>query len=244
MLASKSQTGRRALAAATLATMAMPLAACAEDGYGQVSSAPPPPVYSDRVYYGAPQGDYRNPPPEPSAPAEYNGQNTPPPPPGYAPSSDAPSSAADQAYAAQAQRWATENCVKSKGDTASGALVGGILGAIVGSALGGRHDGGLGTVAGAAIGAMGGAAVAENSGGDTSPGCPPGYVVRRDAARYTYQPEGYYYAAPQWYRPWVFVGGAWAYRPYPYHDYYYRTYRAPRGDLRGPRGEFRGEHRR
>jgi len=231
-----SAVGRRMLAATMLATLAGPLAACVEDdGYGRVASAPPP-MYGQTAY-AAPQGDYRNPPPEPSAPSEYNGQNTPPPPPGYAPSSDAPSRAADQAYATEAQRWAQDNCVKSRGDTASGALVGGILGAIVGSAMGGRGDGGLGTVAGAAIGAMGGAAVAESSGGDTSPGCPPGYVVRRDAARYTYRPEGYFYAAPQWYRPWVFMGGAWAYRPYPYHDYYYRTYR-------GPAGHFHGGHRR
>jgi hypothetical protein len=129
---------------------------------------------------------------------------------------------------------ARDNCVKSRGDTAGGAVLGGILGALIGGALGGRHDHGTGVLAGAAVGAVGGAAVASSSRGETSPGCPPGYVVRRNAATYVYAPNDYYYAAPGWYRPWVFIDGYWAYRPYPYHTYYYRTWRAPM--YRGPVG--------
>jgi hypothetical protein len=48
------------------------------------------------------------------------------------------------------------------------------------------------------------------------------------AAPYSYDTvyfSNYYYAAPGWYRPWVYVGDRWTYRPYPYHDYYYRAYR-------------------
>ena len=74
------------------------------------------------------------------------------------------------------------------------------------------------------IGAIGGAAVASSSSGATSPGCPPGYVARRDATVYSYGPPGYYYAAPDWYVPWVFMDGYWAYRPYPYHDFYWHNY--------------------
>jgi hypothetical protein len=72
--------------------------------------------------------------------------------------------------------------VKARKNTAAGVLVGGILGAIVGGAIAGPRDAGLGVVAGAAVGAVGGAAVADASPGDTSPGCPPGYVMRSGAA--------------------------------------------------------------
>ena len=51
--------------------------------------------------------------------------------------------------------------------------------------------------------------------------------LRSGAPAYSYGYSDYYYAAPDWYRPWVFEGGIWAYRPYPYHDWYYRTYRGP-----------------
>jgi hypothetical protein len=196
-----------------------------------------------------PDGDYRNQyqPGEPQAPAGYDGRDLPPPPAGYAPPDNREwQRAADARYAAEAQRWSRDNCVKSRGDAGTGAVVGGILGAIIGSGLSGRHDHGTGVVAGAAIGAVGGAAIGSASGGDTSPGCPPGYVVRRGASSYSYAPSGYYYAAPDWYRPWVFVDGIWVYRPYPYHDWYYRNYRGPRGGYdrggydRGGRGP--GEH--
>lgn len=181
-------------------------------------------------------GDYRNPPPEPAAPQGYDGRDLPPPPTDYVPPVDADTQRAeDQQYAAAAQRWAAENCVKSRGDVGKGALVGGILGAIIGGGLGGRHNGGGAMAAGAAIGAIGGAAVASSSGGDTSPGCPQGYVLRSGASAYVYPQSDYYYAAPSWYRPWVFVDGMWVYRPYPYHDWYYRTYRGYRGYYGHPR---------
>ena len=34
----------------------------------------------------------------------------------------------------------------------------------------------------------------------------------------------YVYDAPTWYNPWVFYGGAWVYRPYPYHRYWHDHY--------------------
>ena len=50
---------------------------------------------------------------------------------------------------------------------------------------------------------------------------------------------GYGYIAPPGYRPWVWVGGRWAYRPYPYHRYWYRYERrrgyAGRDDWHGRR---------
>jgi len=175
---------------------------------------------------GAPGGDYRN-PVEPPAPAGYAAGQTPPPPPGYAPTGDPRAiSAADARYANEAQGWARNNCVKAHGDAGAGAVIGGILGAIIGGGLGGRHGGGA--FAGAAVGAVGGAAVASSAGSnETSPGCPPGYVVRGQASGYYYNNPGYYYAAPAWYQPWIFMNGAWLYRPYPYHDWYWRTYRGP-----------------
>ena len=63
----------------------------------------------------------------------------------------------------------------------------------------------------------------KSSGGETSPGCPPGYVVRGDAPGFYYNGP-IYYAAPDWYHPWAFYGGRWVYRPYPYHTWYYNHY--------------------
>jgi hypothetical protein len=186
------------------------------------------PVYG---YAGSGAGDYRNPPPEPAAPANYDGSQLPPPPVDYIPPANPEEQRlSDTQYAQSAQDWAAQNCIKSKPKVGNGALIGGILGAIIGSGLGGRHDHGTGMAVGALVGAAGGAAVASASGGDTSPGCPPGYSVRPQAVTYTYSPD-YYYAAPGWYQPWVYVDGYWSYRPYPYHDWYYRTYRGP---VRGP----------
>ena len=54
--------------------------------------------------------------------------------------------------------------------------------------------------------------------------------------------SGYNYATPGWYRPWMFVGSAWVYRPYPYHDWYIRTYRG-HGYGGGDRGSYRGHER-
>ena len=142
--------------------------------------------------------------------------------------------------------------MKSGGNVGAGAVIGGVIGAIVGSSLGGRHDHGGSTIAGAGIGAVGGAVIASGSGGETSPGCPPGYAVRRDARSYD-APAGYDYAAPGWYRPWLLIGGAWVYRPYPYHTYYTRHYQRPtyrggyrpytRGGYGGGRGKRHGGHR-
>jgi hypothetical protein len=32
------------------------------------------------------------------------------------------------------------------------------------------------------------------------------------------------YAAPGWYDPWIWYGGHWIYRPYPYHRYWYHSH--------------------
>ena len=210
--------------------------------YGQ------PPYGNGTARYGQspndqqPSGyDYRNPPPEPTAPDGYDGTNPPPPPPGYAPPPDDPAMReADARYAGEAERWARDNCVKSHGNAGTGAVIGGLFGAIIGSAMGGRHDHGGSTFAGAAVGALGGAAIASSSSGGTSPGCPPGYVVRREAVSYEYAAPDYAYAAPGWYRPWVYTDGRWGYRPYPYHSYYYRTYRAAPPYYRGAPPYYRG----
>jgi len=94
------------------------------------------------------------------------------------------------------------------------------------------------------VGAGTGAAIASSENNATSPGCPPGYVVRAGAPAYPYTYPGYAYAAPGWYQPWVFVGGVWAYRPYPYHAWYYHTYRGPYhgGYYRGHPGYRGGYH--
>lgn len=182
----------------------------------------PPPGYGSNGSYGA-----YPPPSEPPPPQGYDGSNPPPPPPGYqANPNDQALRAWDDRYAADAEAWSRDNCVKAHGNTTAGAVLGGVIGALIGSGLQGRHDHGAGTLAGAALGAAGGAAIAGSANSnETSPGCPPGYVVRQRAPVYVYGDSGYYYAAPGWYRPWIFIGGAWRYRPYPYHDWYYRTYR-------------------
>ena len=35
---------------------------------------------------------------------------------------------------------------------------------------------------------------------------------------------GHVYVAPPWYDPWVWYGGHWLYRPYPYHRYWYKRH--------------------
>jgi len=185
---------------------------------------PQSPQYPNRPYqngqYSPQSNDYdRTPPPG------YDGRENPPPPPGYQPGpNDQQIAQQDRYYADRAQRWAQDNCVKSHGDSAGGALLGGLLGAIIGHSVGSRGDRGTATVAGAVIGGVGGAAIASSSNGRTSPGCPPGYVLRRSAQPYYFESD-YVYAAPGWYHPWFFYGGRWEYRPYPYHDYYARQYR-------------------
>jgi hypothetical protein len=179
--------------------------------------------------YGQPQGDAGDYGP----PAGYDGSQTPPPPPGYNPSSDPQQQAEDQRYAYAAQQYEQNYCVPSHGNAGEGAVLGGIFGAVAGSALAGRHSRGEGALAGGAVGALGGAAIAGSSGG-TSPGCPPGFVVRGDAPAFYYGGGPYLYAAPVWYHPWVQYGGRWVYRPYPYHAYYYNHYAHGRAYGRGP----------
>lgn len=191
---------------------------------------PPPPGYSDGQqpgYDNGPAPGYAQQNADVPPPPGYDGSQTPPPPPGYQASpADLAMRDRDTRYASDAEAWARDNCVKSHGNAATGAIIGGVLGALLGNGLAGRHDRGAGTFAGAAVGAVGGAAIAGSAGNNqTSLGCPPGYVVRRDARPYAYDDVDYDYAAPGWYRPWVYVGGSWDYRPYPYHNWYYRTYR-------------------
>jgi hypothetical protein len=105
-------------------------------------------------------------------------------------------------------------------------VIGGLFGALLGSSIAGRHDRGAGALMGGIAGAAGGAAVGSAQDNATSPGCPPGYVVRSGAPAFYYDGwnSDYVYAAPGWYHPWVFVEGRWSYRPYPYHTWYYRHY--------------------
>jgi hypothetical protein len=201
----------------------------------------PPPDYNNN---GAPP-DYRNGPP-PDAygdqpPSGYNDSNPPPPPPGYDAGARTPDQRAqDERYEAYAERWAQDNCVRSRGDPAAGALIGGIFGALIGAGVGGHH----GAFAGAAIGGTTGAVIASGAGGDeTSPGCPPGYVVRGGAEGFDYDTQ-IYYAAPTWYHPWVWWDDRWVYRPYPYHTWYYEHYsHRDRDDWRDHRDHDHGDWR-
>ena len=236
-----------AVSAAALAVLPVANSATAqpyEPPYGE--PPPPPPNYQQQGDPNYQQGDpnyqgYNQAPPQyqgdpnyqaydqgPPPPPNYDGRQLPPPPPGYnGPQYERAWSQQDEGYAQAAEDWARRYCVKSQSNVGAGAAIGGILGAIIGSGLGGRHDRGGGMIIGGVVGAAGGAAIASASDGATSPGCPPGYVVRRDAVTFSYAPAGYYYAAPGWYRPWVFVDNSWVYRPYPYHVYYYNHYRGP-----------------
>ena len=74
---------------------------------------------------------------------------------------------------------------------------------------------------GAGAGAVAGSAIARTA----SPDCPPGFVVK--AAPEPFYPPPVYphvYVAPPWYDPWVWYGGHWIYRPYPYHRYWYKRH--------------------
>lgn len=168
-------------------------------------------------------------------PPDYDGTRPPPPPRGWSEDGDQRAyQVEDDRYAYGAERWAQDNCVRSQNNAGVGAVVGGLIGALVGNAASGRRDRTGGTLAGAAVGAAGGAIVGGASSNQTSPGCPPGYVVRGGAANFAYAGgPGFVYAAPAWYRPWVFVGNRWTYRPYPYHRFYARHYWRPRAYRRG-----------
>jgi hypothetical protein len=238
-------------------------------GYGNPQTGQAPPAYGQGQGYHQSYGQGYPPPQQqqgaqsaqgyaapPPPPPGYDGSQPPPPPPGYqAGPDDARQQAQDQQYAAYTQQWAQANCVRAHADTGAGAVIGGAAGALLGSGLAGRHDRGTGALLGAGVGALGGAAVANNtSSGATSPGCPPGYVTRSGAPAFAYgggyavdgayaaQPA-YAYAAPTWYQPWVYYGGAWTYRPYPYHVWYYRHYYRP-GFYYGRPGPYRYGWRR
>jgi hypothetical protein len=196
-------------------------------GYNGYDQGPPPgyngydqqPGYNDNQ--GPPPGfdEYAS-----QAPPGYDASQPPPPPPGYqgAPPRD-DQQRADAAYATAAQQWAAANCVRSGGNVAAGAVIGGIFGALIGAGVSGYGHTGAGTAIGAAIGGTTGAAIASGQQGATSPGCPPGYVLRGGAPGFYYGGP-YAYAAPAWYNPWIWYGGSWLYRPYPYHTWYARHY--------------------
>lgn len=226
-----------AIMAATLIPFTAAVAQTPPSGYDEPGA---PPGYGDQ---GPPPGYAGGPPPPPG----YNGSQPPPPPPGYEPDAgDARQQAQDQRYAYEAEQWAHDNCVEAHGDVGAGAAIGGVLGAIIGSGLAGPHDRGAGFVVGGALGALGGAAVAANSAsGATSPGCPPGYVLRGEAPAFYYGWGTYLYGAPPWYHPWYFDEGHWFYRPYPYHSWYYRHYYRPGDGWHGGYGRqpgWRGGH--
>ncbi len=214
----------------------------ARDGYDQDDRGPPP-GYTERDNRGQTSGyddQYYDETYDRGPPSGYDGTRPPPPPRGYRDDGDRSAYLAeDDRFASNAERWSQDNCIKSHNNAGVGAVVGGVIGALVGNGLSSRRDRTGGTIAGAAVGAAGGAIVGGASSGATSPGCPPGYVVRGGAARFAYAP-GFAYAAPGWYLPWVFIGGRWTYRPYPYHRWSARYYRHPYGGRRplyrrGPR---------
>lgn len=245
---------RATLLAASVSVLAasLPVSVASAQGYNQppdYQNEPqqPPPGYGDDQDQGPPPGyngygDQQQPPPPPGygynngydnqgydqyaqqAPPGYDPSQPPPPPPGYqgAPMNE-DQQRADAAYATAAQQWAAQNCVKSGGNVAAGAVIGGIFGALIGAGVSGYGHTGAGTAIGAAIGGTTGAAIASSQGGATSPGCPPGYVVRGGAPGFYYGAD-YAYGAPGWYNPWIWYGGAWLYRPYPYHAWYARHY--------------------
>ena len=215
-------------------------AARANQGYDQ---APPSNQgnYDQQGGYDR-QGSYDDNAPPPPPPEGYDGSAPPPPPPGYDTNDRtyAADPRADQRYEAYAEDWAQRYCVKSSGNAAGGAVIGGLFGALLGSSIAGYHNRGAGALMGGIAGAAVGGAAGSAQDNATSPGCPPGYVVRRDAPAFAYDGYGtaYYYAAPGWYHPWIFIDGRWNYRPYPYHTYYYRHY------AWGRPGYFRGGYRR
>jgi hypothetical protein len=226
--------------AISVTVAAMPLQAVMAQAY-----PPPPPDYqatADEPYDGpdsyaqpGPQDGYPDLPPPPG----YDGSQPPPPPPGFQPDpAYASDPDQDRRYEAYAEDWAQRYCVKARSKTGTGAVIGGLLGALVGSGLSGRHDQGAGALVGGLAGAAGGAAIGSTTANETSPGCPPGFVVRGDAPAFAYQAYGtpYYYAAPGWYQPWVFVENRWTYRPYPYYGWYYGHYHGGRPGFYGRPG--------
>jgi hypothetical protein len=176
---------------------------------------------------------FAQPGPGDNGPPPDEGHYSVPPPEGYDASVDQDDSSPqardqDERYSYAAERWAARNCVvQHQNDVAAGVVIGGILGAIIGSNLAGRHSRGAGAFVGGATGAAAGAAIG-NSAAASNPNCPPGYGLRPGAAAFypgpIYGPD-VYYAAPDWYDPWIWYGGHWIYRPYPYHRFWYRHHR-------------------
>jgi uncharacterized protein YcfJ len=201
------RTTTLALAAATALTGAA--SAWAQDGYG-------PPPAPEQGYQGGPYSV--------------------PPPPGYSQGDaqyedSAQAREQDDRYSYEAEQWARENCVEQReNSTAAGAVIGGILGAIVGGSVAGRYDRGAGIVAGGALGAVAGGAIGNAQASESNPNCPPGFALR-DGAEPFYAGPVYgdvVYEAPGWYDPWLWYGGHWIYRPYPYHRFWYEHHEGDR----------------
>ncbi len=174
---------------------------------------------NDRYQQNDRGSQYQNEARRPGDPAPPRGEYAPPPQ-GY----DRPGAVYDDRaqrydrdYADRYSRWAADYCVDRRNDnTASGAVIGGVLGAIVGSGMAGRHDRGGGALLGGVLGAGAGAAIGSVSGGREG-GCPPGYYVRSGAPAFAYGGGGYgVVVGPSWYNPWIWYSGRWVYRPYRY----------------------------
>lgn len=184
----------------------------------------------------APDGDaYRS---VEVAPPGYDGTQPPPPPPGYVAGQrygERQYVDQDRRYEAYVEDWSQRYCTKARSNAGTGAVIGGLFGALLGAGVSGYRNQGTGALVGGLAGAAGGAVVGGSTANQTSPGCPPGFVVRGDAPAFTYDgyASGYDYAAPGWYRPWAFYDGRWAYRPYPYHAFFFNTYGYGRGYGRG-----------
>ena len=195
---------------------------------GAAAAQPPPPNYPPS-YQGPPPAYGDQPPPPPNMANGQGGYADPAlqPPPGYTDQDAQRDAAAQQAgydrnYAYAAEQWSAANCIRQEQNrTATGAIVGGILGAVIGSAAAGRGSRGAGAFLGGAVGATAGGAIANSQG----PGCPPGFVLRPGAPAF-YGPPGVavVYDAPGWYNPWLWYDGRWVYRPYPYHRYWHEHY--------------------
>ncbi|MBV9996340.1 MAG: hypothetical protein JO127_14140 [Caulobacteraceae bacterium] len=129
--------------------------------------------------------------------------------------------AEDRRYAGAAERWAAENCIDQRNQQAAGAMIGGLMGAMIGAGAAGPHDRGAGAAVGGMLGVIAGSAIGASA---ASPGCPPGFYARAGAPAFAAPGfgGGYGYAAPPGYRPWIWSGERWSYRPYPYHRYWQR----------------------
>jgi hypothetical protein len=221
----KSFAASGALMAATAATA---FAQGPQPGnYPQGNYPPPPPNYQQQ-----PPPNYQQPPPYGAPPQGAYQDPGLQPPPGYSDQDAQRDGSAqardyDRAYSAAAEQWSTANCIRQEQNrTTAGAIIGGVLGAVIGSNIAGGHDRGAGAVIGGALGATAGGAIANNQG----PACPPGFVIRTGAPAFYYGPPPgavVVYAQPAEYNPWIWYGGHWTYRPYPYHRYWGEHY--PRG---------------